>query len=778
MKILYTVLFVCVSCFNSYAQDLIPGQWPHLKGYWKFQDTKNLTKATVGNKLVLVGTHQQVAGAAYGDTAIRIAVGSYYKYAHGIAANGGGDSVNRYTLMFDFKVLSFKQWHTFFQTDTTNTNDGECFIRPNTTTKPARIGTATTKYTNDSINAKQWYRLVISVNLNNYYRYYINGKLWLEGDTQEVDGRFALLSQILFFADNDKEDDTIDIASLAIFDTCLSTKEIEKIGTIEPCIANPPKINLGRDTTLCADLTLSLNAGANYVNYQWSSGNKLPFELIDANSLGIGKKTVWVKVTDRNGCKGSDTILINYLALPFINLGNDTAFCKGNTIKLTGGTDLSHKYNWKIMPKGTSISTANTITVDSSGKYMVQVTSTQKCENTDTINIVVNKNPGKPKINIIGNTSLCKGDSVKLEGPGSFAFYKWSNGLSVQHIYISKSESLTLKVVDNNGCESPLSDTIKVEVYNLPPPPVIQLTGTETFCDGDSLILTVTKGYKQYIWQDGLGNATRIIKKPAIYKVYVKDSNNCVSPVSNSVFVTVLSIPPKPSISITGNTTFCEGNTVKLSGPASQPGYLWTDSSKIKDIVVGKSGNYGLKVRGSNGCFSPWSDFVKITVNPIPPQPKVVLGNKDSLKSNTLAERYKWFRNGIIKMDTTFAIYSINTGYFQVQIANKGCWSILSDSLYFKNLGIKENISNNSKLKIIPNPVNTSALIILENGNGSGEVFIRIYDIRGSKVLEEKLNYSQLIKGFPINLENIKKGFYLLRVIAGDEINAMWIGKL
>ena len=198
MKIIFSVIVICFSSLSIFAQDLVVKDWPQLKGYWKFQDVKNLTKATVGNKLTLVGTHQQVTGPAYGDTAIRIGIGSYYKYAHSMAPNGGGDSVNQYTLMFDFKVLNFKQWHTFFQTDTTNANDGECFIRP-LGTRPARIGTATTGYTNDSINANQWYRLVISVNLNNFYRYYINGKLWLEGDTQEVDGRFALLPQILFF---------------------------------------------------------------------------------------------------------------------------------------------------------------------------------------------------------------------------------------------------------------------------------------------------------------------------------------------------------------------------------------------------------------------------------------------------------------------------------------------------------------------------------------------------------------------------------------------------
>lgn len=746
------------------AQDLIPKDWPHLKGYWKFQNIKDLTKPTVGNKLILVGTHQQVSGPAYGDTAIRIAVGSYYKCAHGIAPNGGGDSVNQYTLMFDFKVLNFKKWHTFFQTDTTNANDGECFIRPITGSKPARIGTATTGYTPDSINANQWYRLVISVNLNNFYRYYINGKLWLEGDTQEVDGRFALLPQILFFADNDKEDDTIDVASVAIFDTCLSSKDIAKIGTIEPCIANPPKVNLGIDTTLCANFTLNLDAGANYIKYQWSTGNKLPFEIIDANTLGTGKKQVWVKVTDRNGCTGGDTINITYLALPKVDLGKDTALCKGQTLKLTGGTDLSNTYQWKLLPKGTIISSSNFITVDSSGIYSVSVTNTSKCQNTDTIDVVVNKNPAKPKINIIGNTSLCKGDSVRLEGPGSYTTYNWSNGTKVQSFYTGKIESVTLKVTDANGCVSPASDTIKIKVNNLPAAPVIQLSGNSTFCDGDSVVMTVTSGYKQYIWQDGIGDYRRVVKKPTIYKVFVKDSNNCISPVSNSVFVEVLASPPKPTISISGATTFCEGKSTKLSSSSTHNGYLWTDSTKTTDIIVTKGGNYGLKVKDLNGCYSPWSELVTITVNPIPPKPKVVVGIKDSLQSNTIAERYKWFLNGVEIRDTVKTIYAIHTGFFQVKVAEKACWSKTSDSLYYKNLWINKQNNGELKLVIVPNPVNSQMEIHFENGIASGFVFTSIYDGHGKNVMELKTRYSEEIL---INTESLGKGIYFVKVISG-----------
>lgn len=778
MKALSTILLVCLSFISLFAQDLIPKDWPHLKGYWKFQNAKDLTKATVGNKLNLVGTHQQVLGASAGDTAIRIGVGSYYKYPHNIAPNGGGDSVNQYTLMFDFKVLNFKQWHTFFQTDTTNKNDGECFIRPITSVKPARIGTATTGYTPDSILENKWYRLVISVNLNNFFRYYLNGKLVLEGDTQEVDGRFALLPQILFFADNDKEDDTIDIASLAIFDTCMSAKQIAKIGSIDPCDLYPARVNLGRDTVLCADESISLSAGTGYASYQWSTGNKLPSEYINSDVIGIGKKAVWVKIIDNRGCKAGDTINITYLPLPAVNLGVDTSICDGQTVKLKAGTDMSYKYAWKKLPQNVTISTSNTITVNASTIHSVKVTSTNGCINTDTITVIVNSKPMKPKINIIGNTSLCKGDSVKLEGPGSFIEYNWSNGYKFQHQFVKKNAVLVLKVKDQNGCESPNSDSIKVIVHNIPSAPVIQYQGSTDICTGDSLVLNVTAGYKQYIWQDGLGSSVRIVRSPTIYSVYVKDSNNCVSAVSNEVFVSLLQSPPKPSIVLNGKSSLCEGESTKLSATQTFSGYLWTDSSKTKEIEIKKGGNYSIKIFGNNACSSVWSDPISIIVNPIPSKPTVAVGVKDSLKCYTLAERYKWRRNSVQIADTTKSIYSINSGNFQVQIANKGCWSKFSDSLYFKNLGIKSALEMPLKLQIIPNPTTDLIEVRIFTETSSSNMLLQLCDMQGKMVMETKKSGSDLQAGITLNLNTLTKGIYILKISGNGLLYSGRIEKL
>ncbi len=79
-----------------------------------------------------------------------------------------------------------------------------------------------------------------------------------------------------------------------------------------------PVVNLGSDTTLQPGQTLPLNVGTSFTSYLWSTGATIPMVTIDSSGTGIGVKTVWVVVTDNNGCKGSDTLKINFTNNPGI----------------------------------------------------------------------------------------------------------------------------------------------------------------------------------------------------------------------------------------------------------------------------------------------------------------------------------------------------------------------------------------------------------------------------------------------------------------------------
>lgn len=87
-----------------------------------------------------------------------------------------------------------------------------------------------------------------------------------------------------------------------------------------------PDLNLGNDTTLCANALLILSAeSSNADSYIWSDGSQEP--TLTAADSGL----IWVNVLV-GLCHFTDTIFISPSPVAEINLGNDTSICKGDSI--------------------------------------------------------------------------------------------------------------------------------------------------------------------------------------------------------------------------------------------------------------------------------------------------------------------------------------------------------------------------------------------------------------------------------------------------------------
>ncbi len=221
MKKIYPVIIFIVINAVSYAQN-----WPaSLVGRWTFDNPSDLLHAMLGNNLVLTGTQTAVAGPVPGDGAVAIDAGSYYSCTHGISGNGGGSLVNEYSILFDVMIDNPKEYHCLYQTNMSNSNDGEVFINPY-----SELGITGTGYTGFSLKANTWYRIVVTVDLGSSLRYYIDGKLVLDGISQILDGRYSLDPKVLFFADENGEDNMIFAAQVALFNTSLSASEVRGLG--------------------------------------------------------------------------------------------------------------------------------------------------------------------------------------------------------------------------------------------------------------------------------------------------------------------------------------------------------------------------------------------------------------------------------------------------------------------------------------------------------------------------------------------------------------------
>ena len=104
-------------------------------------------------------------------------------------------------------------------------------------------------------------------------------------------------------------------------------------------VYNNPIVNLGNDTTLCQGQSLFLNAACPNCTYQWQ-------DYSFASTYNITHQgSYWAKVTSNNNCVASDTINVNYISPPSIDLSKDTILCDG-TLFIVNIPNGSYKLKW------------------------------------------------------------------------------------------------------------------------------------------------------------------------------------------------------------------------------------------------------------------------------------------------------------------------------------------------------------------------------------------------------------------------------------------------
>lgn len=137
-----------------------------------------------------------------------------------------------------------------------------------------------------------------------------------------------------------------------------------------------PTVSIGNDTLICEGQSITLNAAqpAGYT-YAWSTG-------ATGNSVTVHEKGVyWVKVTN-NGCTSSDSLKLDLIIPPFIDLGKDTILCIGDELQLP--KIISSGADYTILWSDNS--TLHTFTISDSGKYFATITN-QCGSAADTISV-------------------------------------------------------------------------------------------------------------------------------------------------------------------------------------------------------------------------------------------------------------------------------------------------------------------------------------------------------------------------------------------------------
>ena len=426
-------------------------------------------------------------------------------------------------------------------------------------------------------------------------------------------------------------------------------------------IPSTPVLTAGSATTFCSgdSVKITSNTGTGMI---WSTGQSGVNQIVVKDSLNV---YAWVS---QYGCVSAISNTINVVAKPIpvslsITTSRTPGFCLGDSVYLSASG--SGPWIWN------NGDTTSGFWVKNSGTYSV-ITEVNGCYSPISNIVQVNANnvPIAPVITT-SNNIFCQNDSIVIRSNVGTGM-QWSTGETGDSIVVKGSAQIFGYVIDQ-GCPSNFSNIIVTQVTPSPASPVITAQGNTVFCSGDSVVLqsNVNQGLT---WSSGDTSTSLVITSSGAYSAKVYQAG-CWSLPSNLIQIKVNAIPSIPVISISGNSTFCSGDSVALFTQYGS-GILWSNGKSDSVIYSTKSENITAIVV-INGCSSNLSSPVQTVVKPVPSTPIISIkgsatacdGDSIELNSSNLLGNY--WSNG----DTSNTIFVKKSGSYTVKSMSNGCYS-------------------------------------------------------------------------------------------------------
>jgi gliding motility-associated-like protein len=352
----------------------------------------------------------------------------------------------------------------------------------------------------------------------------------------------------------------------------------------------PGGLKLPADTVICSNGPIQLEATPGYSSYLWSDNS-------NGVNLMVSKAGVYsVSATDGCGHTVNASVTVTDANASF-KVTPDTLKCNNDvdTLRATGGyTNYQWTPDYVAVQGNTALVSPAVTTI-----YTVMATRSQGC--TVQASTLVTALSSPPVL--LGNdTSLCKGDSLLLDGGPGFGSYQWSTGARTERIYVQQPGLYLLSALFPNGCTS--RDSLRVLNLYDPQP---NLNKNPVVCAGEPRILNAGSGFVSYLWNDGSLGSTLSIDAKGEYWVRVTDQHGCIA----GDTVVIVAVAGLPSDFLPTDTSICQYGDLVLKISGSYDSYTWNDLSAASSLTVGQEGTYWAQVTDGNGCTA--TDTVHVT---------------------------------------------------------------------------------------------------------------------------------------------------------------------
>lgn len=445
------------------------------------------------------------------------------------------------------------------------------------------------------------------------------------------------------------------------------------------------EVDLGPDLLICPGEMVFIDAQIQGVQYLWSSGETS--QTIDVSQEGEYR----VQITDVNGCRSSDTVLVIMDACSKDYFNVDTLeICKGDSVLIEAfHLDGSVWAGDSIIPINDSTIWANPIN-DSWYHYGVAGQNYNRGSN-----IIVN---GDFELGDVGFTSeyrsecgrqphIMRGGYCVNDNPfdannffGNCGDHTTGNGnmMVVDGATIAGEEvwCQDIPVIPNRDYE--FSAWVATVLANNPSILRFEINGSLIGNPLHADVNNCTWSNYAATWNSGLTNNAKI----CLVNQNTNGGGNDfalddiefmpINPIPNQTDSILVIVHENPIVNIGPDTLICEGDSVVFSTGNNFETYAWSTGESKYSITGNDSGEYRVTVTDSNGCIG--SDTAMLTIVPKPildlgTDVEFCLGDSIVLNAGNDGVQFLWNTG-----ETTQEIVVHLSGTYSVELENaNGC---------------------------------------------------------------------------------------------------------
>lgn len=386
--------------------------------------------------------------------------------------------------------------------------------------------------------------------------------------------------------------------------------------------------------------------------------------------------------------------------------------CQGDSVLLVAKSEHTTKFRWMKDGVAIPLATSDSLWIFDLGNYYLQAESnTLHLVNGDPViktsksfTIVFHEYPNS----IITNsksTTLCQGESTDLhidtELSDICVWYEKATGYidSIFKISVNQSGIYYASIENIYGCISH-SDSIEIQVMNIPDDSIGIVQNNHLFCSGDSLTIVCNDtGNNTYTWFKNNDSLTQTnighidVFESGKYSSIIVNEYGCLT---QTKAIEILEISPPQLTTWFPNTNgICEGEIAEISiSSHNDTKYIWiynndTLSTDSYSIEINKPGKY-YAIAVTAGVCHTYSDTIELFVHSLPQGTIHSLGDTIICKFTTTELQiqssqqleYTWlYNNQIIAHKNEDKLTVSDAGKYSAIITNEFHCSLQTESI-------------------------------------------------------------------------------------------------